>query len=124
LSARRLAAPLLLAAALAACRTGPPSWAGHPPQQPGWLYAEGRCGEVFVDADARRVALTRAARGLADQLGLDVERRLAVVPSPGDRLFVEALGPEGPQHALDAMQLVDEAKVDGVTYVLVRLAAP
>ena len=125
MSARPRAALLLLVAALAGgCRSGPPSWAGHPPQQPGWLYAEGRCGEVFVDADARRLALTRAARVLADQLGLDVERRLAVVPSPDDQLFVEALGPEGPLHALDTMELVDEAKVDGVTYVLVRLAAP
>ena len=119
-----LAALLGLAAACSGgCRTGPPAWAEEPPQQAGWLYAQGRCGEVIVDADARRLALTRAARVLADRLGLDVERRLAVVPSDS-RLFVEALGPDGPLHELDELELVDEAKVDGVTYVLVRLRAP
>jgi hypothetical protein len=124
LSARgRLGALLLGAALTLGCRTGPPAWVGNPPHKDGWLYAEGRCGEVFVDADARRLALTRAARVLADRLGLDVERRLSVVPAD-DHLFVEALGRDGPLHALDGLELVDEAKVDGVTYVLVRLAAP
>jgi hypothetical protein len=120
-----LLATLLLAVAAcsAGCHGGPPAWAGHPPEEPGYLYADGRCGEVFVDADARHLALTRAARVLADRLGLDVERRLSVVASDG-RLFVEALGPDGPLHDLDGLELVDEAEVDGVLWVLVRLARP
>ncbi len=121
---RALLAGLLLAmAACSACHSCPPAWSQSPPQEAGWLYAAGRSGEVFVDADARHLALTRAARELADQLGLDVERRLSVVASDG-RLFVEALGPDGPRHELDALELVDEAECDGVRWVLVRLARP
>jgi hypothetical protein len=112
--------PALLAAA-AACGSCPPAWVGHPPQEAGWLYAEGRCGKVFVDADARRIALTRAARVVADELGLDVERRLSVTEADG-KLWVEALGPEGPLHALDTLELVDEAECEGTHFVLVRLA--
>jgi hypothetical protein len=114
---------LVVAACSAGCHSCPPAWAGHPPQESGWLYADGRSGEVFVEADARQLALTRAARALAERLGLDVERRLSVVASNG-RLFVEALGPDGPLHELDALELVDEAECDGVTWVLVRLAQP
>lgn len=123
----RLPAVLLLLAA-AGCAGGcgacPPDWSLRPPPDgSGWLYASGRCGEVFVDAEARDVALTRAARVLADRLGLDVERRLSVVASDG-RLFVEALGPDGPLTALDGLQLADEAVCDGVVHVLVRLRRP
>jgi len=112
-----------LAAALAACGSCPPSWATQPPEQPGWLLASGACGEVFVGADARNIALTRAARSLADRLGLDVEPRLSVVKKD-DRLFVEAWGPQGPVHDLDGLQLVEEAQCRKTTYVLVRLKAP
>ena len=125
----RVAGPLALllllaiAAVAVGCSTSPPTWAGHPPEEDGWLYADGRCGKVFVDADARRLALTRAARVIADRLGLDVERRLSVTASEG-KLFVEALGPDGPLHDLDALELVDEAECDGTAYVLVRLRRP
>lgn len=114
---------LLVAACSGGCHACPPAWAGHPPQKPGWLYADARAGDVFVDADARNLALTRAARVLADRLGLDVERRLSVVASDG-QLFVEALGSDGPLHELDALELVDEAECSGVMWVLVRLAHP
>lgn len=120
----RLAWPALLAAVLlVACGSCPPGWVGHPPEESGWLYADGRCGKVFVEADARRLALIRAARVLADRLGLDVERRLSVTEIDGT-IFVEALGPDGPLHQLDGLQLVDEAECEGTHYVLVRLARP
>jgi hypothetical protein len=121
-AAARLACAVL-AAALASCGSCPPGWMEHPPDQPGWLLASGSCGEVFVGADARSIALTRAARRLADRLGLDVEQRLSVVKKD-DRLFVEAWGPQGPVHDLDGLQLVDEAKCRKSTYVLVRIKAP
>ena len=123
---RRLPAALLLLAAgcTVGCGSCPPGWSlSPPPDASGWLYAAGRCGEVFVEAEARDVALTRAARVLADRLGLDVERRLSVMASDG-RLFVEALGPDGPLHALDGLELADEARCDGVLHVLVRLRRP
>jgi hypothetical protein len=114
---------LVLAAWAGGCGSCPPAWAGNPPEEQGWIYADGRCGKVFVDADARRLALTRAARVLADRLGLDVERRLSVTAFEG-QLFVEALGPDGPRHELDGLQLVDEAECNDTHYVLVRLARP
>jgi len=110
----------LLAAACTAC---PPSWIGHPPVSPGWIYATGSSGEVFVEAEARDVALTRAARRIADELGLDVESRLSVVERDG-KLFAEAVGPQGPIELFDGLELVDEADCDGVTHVLVRLRRP
>jgi hypothetical protein len=116
-----LALSLALAGWLVGCESCPPGWVGHPPEEAGWLYADGRCGKVFVDADARRIALTRAARVIADRLGLDVERRLTVTEA-GGKLYVEALGPDGPLHQLDGLQLVDEAECNDTHYVLVRLA--
>jgi hypothetical protein len=121
MSARvRCCVVLALALACAACESCPPAWASHPPERADALYASGACGKVFVDAAARDVALTRAARRIADLLGLDVERRLSVVSADG-RLFVEALLPSGPTHALDGLELVDEAVCDDTTFVLVRL---
>jgi hypothetical protein len=118
---RRLpAVRLALLLFAAACGSCPPAWVASPPQATDALYASGTCGEVFVDADARNIALTRAARRLADRLGLDVEARLSVVFLDG-RLFVEALTPAGPTAALDGLQLVDEAVCEGTTCVLVRL---
>jgi hypothetical protein len=118
---RRLAGLAGLAAvALAGCSACPPAWVERPPESRAALYASGRCGDVYVDADARNVALTRAARRLAELLGLDIEPRLTVVHADG-RLFVEALTPAGPTHALDGLELVDEAVCDDVTFVLVRL---
>lgn len=113
----------VLAAGAGGCGSCPPAWALRPPEDPAWLYAAGRGGEVFVDADARRVALVRAARVLADRLGLDVEARLSVFES-GGRLWVEAVGAAGEVHALDALELVDEARCDGDVHVLVRLPRP
>jgi hypothetical protein len=116
---RRFVLSLLLGAA-AGCTSCPPDWLDDPPESDSWWYASGSCGEVFVEADARDVALTRAARILADRLGLDVERFLGVAMRD-DRLFVEALGPQGPVADLDALELVDEAHCDEVVHVLVRL---
>jgi hypothetical protein len=115
-----LAAALLAALLLSGCGACPPRWLEHPPEEREALFATGSCGEVMVDADALQVALVRAARRIADRLGLDVEPRLSVVHADG-RLFVEALTPDGPTGALDGLQLVDSAECDDVTHVLVRL---
>ena len=114
---------LVAALLTAACTLCPPGWLEHSPTSPDWLYASGSSGKVFVEAKARDVALTRAARRIADALGLDVEERLSVVERDG-RLFTEALGPDGPLDALDGLELVDEVECDGVTHVLVRLPRP
>jgi hypothetical protein len=111
---------LLPALLLAACTTCPPRWVAYVPEDAGWLHATGTAGKVYVEADARNLALTRAARCLADALDLDVEQRLSVVLSDG-RLFVEAFGPEGQVHGLDALELVGQAECDGVLWVLVRI---
>ncbi len=130
MSGRRVRRPALLPILLAlcgvalnflpACLSGPPTWVAQPPESAAWWYASGACGEVSVDADARQVALTRAARRLAERLGLDVEERLSVVLAD-DRLWVEALGARGPVTELRALELVRQAERNGVTYVLVRL---
>ena len=122
-SASRAGLPALLGAilmSLAACAACPPGWVERPPQAADALYASGTCGDVFVEADARNIALTRAARRLADELGLNVEPRLSVIFADG-RLFVEALTPAGPTSALDGLQLVAEAVCRRTTCVLVRL---
>lgn len=103
------------------CRACPPEWAEHPPREDGFVYGAASAGEVFVEADALSLALTRAARVVADELGLDVEARLSVVSADG-RLFVEAEDAHGPVDALDALQLVDVRRCDdGRTFALVRL---
>ncbi len=117
---RALLAVLLALPAGAGCAGCPPSWLDAPPESGDWIYAGGACGEVFVDADARDVALTRAARALAERLGLDVSARLSVRHVDG-RLWVEAVGAQGGHDGLDRLQLVDSATCDGVTHVLVRL---
>jgi len=122
-AARRLlmlALGVVVGASSVGCASCPPAWAQSPPEAADALYASGTCGKVFVDADARQIALTRAARRLADRLGLDVEPRLAVVFADG-RLFVEAVTPEGPTDALEGLELADQAVCDDVTFVLVRL---
>jgi hypothetical protein len=86
----------------------------------GWIHATGECGEVFIDADSTRIALTRAARRICDELGLDVESGLSVVWT-GGHLFVEAVGTDGRMADLDDLELVERAECDGRTYVLVRL---
>ncbi len=111
---------LVLCVSSVGCASCPPAWVDSPPESDDALYASGSCGEVFVDADARQIALTRAARRLADRLGLDVEPRMAVVYADG-RLFVEAVTPGGPTDALDGLQLVEQVVCDHVTFVLVRL---
>ena len=123
--ARRALAALgpWLALALAACRACPPDWAGSPPERDGLLVAVGHAGPVFVEAEARRVALARAARGIADRIGIDVERRLSVTESDG-KLFVEAIGRDGPTAALDGLRLLDEASCDDEAWVLVGLPVP
>jgi len=119
-----LALPLLLGATgLLACSSCPPAWVEHLPQDPGWIYGAGTCGRVFVDVDATALALSRAARGIADALGLDVERRLSVRRLDG-RLFVEAVGPQGPLADLDALQLVELVQCDETVHALLRLPRP
>lgn len=114
--------PGLLCAVLlvAACRACPPRWLERLPEQEGHLLATGSCGEVYVDAEARDVALTRAARRLADALGVDAEVRLSATWLDG-RVWVELVGASGPSDALDALELVDVVRCDGATHVLVRL---
>ena len=112
-----------LAAALTGCRACPPDWLEHPPRQAGYLLATGSCGEVHVEAEARDVALTRAAFRIADALGVDAEGGLSAVWVDG-RVFVELIGRDGPSETLAALELVDLARCDGVTHVLVRLPRP
>lgn len=102
------------------CHGCPPDWYRTPPSESGWLFAAGRCGEVFVDADPTTLALGRAARSLADQLGLRPERRLSVRHLDG-RLFVEAADDEGLVDSLDRVELVDLVDCDGTIYALLRL---
>ena len=118
-----LGAWLILSSLLwtAGCSACPPTWVHELPVADGWRYASGSAAAVFVDADARNLALTRAARVLADELGLDVEARLAVV-FVDERLFVEAVGVDGPLHDLDDLELVDVVVCERRTWVLVRLA--
>ncbi len=119
---------LLCAGVMPACTSCPPAWAGTTPEAVEWTYGVGEAGEVFVDADAVNVALTRAARSISAALGLDVERRLSVVLVEG-KLFVEAYGPEGRVSVLDDLELVeltecDDARAEGRrVYVLLRLPA-
>lgn len=121
MSTRRAGFALSLAALLlGACGSCPPAWVAAPPQVDGWRHASGSAGEVFVDADAVTLALTRAARRLGDDLGLDLERRLAVTLAD-DRLWVDAEGPAGPVSALDALQLVEVVRCGRDTHVLVKL---
>ena len=114
---------LCVALLAAACTGCPPSWLEHPPVSPDWIYASGSSGKVFVEAEARDVALTRAARRIADALGLDVEARLSVVERDG-QLFSEAVGPAGPLDDFDGLELVNQVECEGVTHVLVRLRRP
>ena len=109
-----------VAALTLGCSVCPPRWVDELPVRSGWIHATGECGGVFVDADATRVALTRAVRTICDELGLDVENGLSVVWSDG-RLFVEAVGPDGAMGDLDDLELVNRTECDGRTYVLVRL---
>lgn len=114
---------LFLALHLAACQSCPPSWAGSLSDEGAFIVSAGECGEVFVDADAETLALTRAARRLADHLGLDVERRLIVVLA-GGRLQVEAVGAAGPTTSLSTLELVALVRCDGRVYAQVRLPRP
>jgi len=119
----RLLSSLWLAAlALGAsgCQSCQPPWAGSLELRDGFRYAAASAGEVFVDADATDLALTRAARRLADALGLDVERRLAVTLRDG-QLSVEAWGPDGPLQDLDGLELVELRRCGADLHARVRL---
>lgn len=107
-------------AALGGCSACPPSWVDEPPVRSGYLHAAGHCGDVYVEADETSIALARAARRLCDELDLDVNEWLSVVLADG-RLYVEAVGPDGPLHDLDDLELVDLRECGGQTFVLVRL---
>ncbi len=121
-AAARLPA-VLLALVVGACTSCPPDWIEDPPRSDRWLYGAGTAGEVFVDADGKALALSRAARVIADALGLDVERRLSVRDVRG-RLFVEAVGPDGPVDALDALELVEVVSCERRVHALLRLPRP
>ena len=114
---------LLGVLSLTACASCPPAWSEAPPERVGFLHAAAGSGDTFVDANAERVALIRATRQIADELGLDVERRLSVIHADG-RLWVEALGPEGLVHDLDGLELVSSVVCGDRTWVLVRLPWP
>lgn len=105
------------------CSSCPPAWADGVGREGGFIWAAASAGETFVDADSERLALTRAARRLADELGLDVERRLSVALID-DRLFVEAVGAHGRLDDLDALELDGVQTCGGRTHVRVRLARP
>jgi hypothetical protein len=112
----------LLCTVSGGCTSCPPTWLDAPPSVPGWLFASGQCGEVFVDADATSLALSRAARRLADDLDLVVEQRLSVRQLDG-RLFVEVADDEGLVHALEGLELVELVHCNGTVYALLRLPA-
>lgn len=118
----RLATLLLLAGS--GCTSCPPTWAeGAAALQArdGRLWAAASAGQVFVDADATQLALTRAARRLADALGLDVEGRLSVVWLD-ERLFVEAFDSAGRPVDLTGLELAALVDCGGRTYA--RLSMP
>ncbi len=118
--ARAPLAACILVTMAAGCRACPPGWVSDPPERQGWIHAAGSSGDVYVEADATALALTRAARAISERLGLDVERRLSVVYADG-RLFVEAVGADGPSSALDRLEFLDSTRCDERTWVLVRL---
>lgn len=110
-----------LAVLLSACSaTCPPSWLGTPPDESGWHYAAGSCGLLGLEIRPERVALTRAARTLAERLGLDVDTHFAVT-RVGERLMIEAYGAAGRSDALDALEFVESARCGERVHVLVRL---
>ena len=111
----------VLALALSGCRSCPPDWADRVELVDGYRYASASVGELSVEVDPADLALTRAARRLADALDLDVERRLSVVHS-GEILFVEALGRAGPVYELDDLEFVELARCGDRTHARVRLA--
>ncbi len=111
---------LLAAGLTTACTSCPPSWVAHTPSAPGWIYGAGQCAEVFVDADRTALALSRAARVLADDLGLALEQRLSVRYLDG-QLFIEAVGEDGPVDALAGLELVHLTTCEETVYALLRL---
>jgi hypothetical protein len=111
---------ILLLTCATGCSSCPPGWVDSLPSESGWRFASGHCGEVFVDADPTSLALSRAARRLADDLGLVLEERLSVRHLDG-RLFVEAVGVQGLTDALDDLELVELVTCDGTVYALIRL---
>ena len=108
---------------LAGCAQCPPVWASTlSDDETGWLAA-GVAGTTFIDANAERLALTRAVRVLADRLGVDVEARLSVMRVNGD-LFVEARGKEGEITDFSSLEVLDLRECDEHVHVLVRLPRP
>jgi hypothetical protein len=118
---RALLVAALALVSLSACSSCPPDWADRIELVDGYRYASASVGELSVDVDPTHVALTRAARRLADALGIDVENRLSVVRS-GEQLFVEARGAAGVVHELDALEFVELAHCGPRTHARVRLA--
>lgn len=119
-TASRIVSLAVTAGLLAACSSCPPGWAEEPPARDGFLYAAASSG-ALLGPDEATVATTRALRVLADELGLDVERRLSVVEADG-RLWVEAVGHDAVHDAaFEGVEVVDRHECDGRTHVLVRV---
>jgi len=122
--ASSVAALLALTLSLSGCAGCPPSWAEQVSRHDGYHYAAASVGELTVAIDAVDLALSRAARRLADELGLDVEGRLAVTRD-GDQLFVEARSSRGAGAELiddlSGLELVEVARCGARTHAQVRL---
>lgn len=111
-----LAALLLLGPGCAGC---PRAWFDELPEQAGFVYAAASVGELGLTLSGEQVALSRAARALAETLGLEVSSSSVV--RLGDALIVEVAGPSGVHAELEALELVETARCDGRVHVLVRL---
>jgi len=107
----------LFASCAASC---PPHWLAELPDDEAYAYAAGSCGLLGLEIAPERVALTRAARALAERLGVDVSRQLSVTRVEGE-LVVEAYGDAGRSDALEGLELVSSARCGERVHVLVRL---
>ncbi len=116
---------LLLAGVLACaagCSSCPPTWLDEPPTSERYVYGGAQSG-ALLGPDVQAVALTRATRVLAEQLGLDVTTSFSVVERD-DRVWVEAVGPDGPHSELESVEIVERVQCGKRAAVLVRVARP
>ena len=120
----RLLSMVALALASLGCAGCPPDWADQVARHDGYHYAAASVGELTVDIDPVDLALIRAARRLADALGLDVEGRLSVTRD-GEFLFVEARSSRAAGglavEDLAGLELVEVARCGTRTHAQVRL---
>lgn len=119
---RRAPLAWLCAALLAltnGCASCPRPWFDELPEEPDFVYAAASVGELGLALSGESVALSRAARALAEQLGLEVTS--SSVTRLGQGLVVEVAGPSGVHAELEPLELVDQARCAGRVHVLVRL---